>query len=532
VINYFGDTDLFKFTTTGAGHTYLQANIPVGGALDASIKLFDASFNLMGTDVNGFPGASAAIDFDALANTTYYVLVSQVGSNLGSFNLRIDSAPATYFVYYPEGFASPTIDEFVPLVNTNTFDVNYTIIAHYEVGERDQVLSTGTIGANSRGGITITSRAEPGTAVVRQGVPYAIEVQSTGQLGATMSHYDFGVTAGESFSERTSRLWTFAEANKNTVTNRDFLVFYNPSATNASLTVTLTYDDGSVVSFAQPVEAFRRGGINFEEDLRIPHQGRFSVRVDSDVAIVAAMTTFDIVNTRGGAFLGNADGGSLESVIPRLTNGGGTDSAISLYNANATGTSVTVTGTYYRADLPNLVRTITLGANTRRSFTLAELGVLSGQPIGLRFVANLPVTVNSVEFRNGDGNMPTTPTQAFRTGIIGDAFVNPAVAGITYIEEIAVFNPTTVDVNVTITYLFTDGTTGSTSINIAAGAYSFVQVDQDPIILNKVNPVAFSIRMDADTPIIATFTHYDLFLGGGWGTAFAPIGLTNDLVTV
>ena len=34
------------------------------------------------------------------------------------------------------------------------------------------------------------------------------------------------------------------------------------------------------------------------------------------------------------------------------------------------------------------------------------------------------------------------------------------------------------------------------------------------------------------TPFVASMTHYDLFLNGGWSALGAPIGLTNPLTAL
>jgi len=62
--------------------------------------------------------------------------------------------------------------------------VQYRVVARYEVGERDAVIAEGTIPARSRGGITVSEYANPGSAVVRLNEGYALEIQSTAYIGA------------------------------------------------------------------------------------------------------------------------------------------------------------------------------------------------------------------------------------------------------------------------------------------------------------------------------------------------------------
>ncbi len=531
VINFLGDTDLFVFTTIAAGDVRINLSTPQGSPLDGAIRVFNAAREEIRFNAAGIPGVTAATSFPAGANETYYVLVEQVGSNLGGYALAIDSAPPVFYLYYPEGYSAATIDEFVPMVNPNNFDVTYTVYLRYEIGDRDQVVAQGVIPANSRGGITISNPTggAQNPLGIRLDEPYAIEIQASGQLGATMSHYDFGVTTGESFTEQLSTQWTFAEAHKDAAVFRDFLVYYNPNNVDTSVTVTLTYDDGSVTTFTRTLGALRRGGVNFNEDGSVTRSGVFSVKVESASPIVAALTSYDIQNGRGFALLGDPNGGSVEGVIPSISTGSGVESAIAIYNPGSSSATVTLRGAYQRADLPEFIRTITVAPGGRFSATMAQLGLIDSQIAGLRYESTSAVTLSTHQYRAGDGDATAAATRAATTAIIGDAFVNPAVAGITYIEELALYNPASVDVNITITFLFNDGSTGQTSVNLAPDSFGFIRIDQQPAILNRPDLAFFSIRLDAPTPFVASFNHYDLFLNGGWGALPAPIGLTIPL---
>ncbi|HYE03858.1 MAG TPA: DUF5719 family protein, partial [Phycisphaerales bacterium] len=323
--------------------------------------------------------------------------------------------------------------------------------------------------------------------------------------------------------------WTFAEANRDPAVYRDFLIFYNPNDGGTTVTVELFYDDGTVVSFDRSLAALRRGGVNFNDDLSVPKSGRFSVRVSAPVPIVAALSSYDIANGRGYGLLGSAGGGATEGVVPFVTAGGGVESSVAIFNDSASPATVTLVATYLRVDLPELVRVFNVPAGGRVSVPMTQLGLSQGQAAGLKYFADTPVTVNYREYQFGDGDASATATHGITTGIIGDAFVNPSGAGITYIERLNLFNPTGVESSVQITYLFTDGTTAVRNVTIAPGRFSIVAVDAEPAILNRVEPTAFSIRLDSSLPFVAGFIHYDLFLAGGWSTLASPIGLTNEL---
>jgi len=60
-----------------------------------------------------------------------------------------DGASYTTILAYPEGYRSDTITETIQLANANSAGVDYQVIARYENGVRDQVLSFGTLDAGS-----------------------------------------------------------------------------------------------------------------------------------------------------------------------------------------------------------------------------------------------------------------------------------------------------------------------------------------------------------------------------------------------
>src|SRR6185369_9497124 len=115
----------------------LQLNTPTGGLVDGQVKVFNAAHALVFQDAAGNLGATAAIKFSALAGETYFVLVEPVGSVTGSYTLRLAAQPVTNFLYFPEGFAGASINEYVPMVNPNSFPVDFQVFARYERGDND-----------------------------------------------------------------------------------------------------------------------------------------------------------------------------------------------------------------------------------------------------------------------------------------------------------------------------------------------------------------------------------------------------------
>ncbi len=534
IINPASDTDLFKFTVPGDGIVDLQLNTPSGGLVDGQLKVYNSSRVLVFQDSAGILGATAAIKFSALAGEQYYVLVEPVGSATGSYTLRVDAQPVTHFLFFPEGFAGSTINEYVPMVNPNNVAVDFQVFARYETGANDPTpIYTGSIAANSRGGITVSTRDNQAGSLVRIGVPYSLEIRSTGPLGATFSHYDFNSSVGESFTDRVSTTWTFAEANKDHNNFRDFLLFYNPGSVTANLIVTLYYQNGTTSSFAATVDGLRRGGINFDADPRVLTGGKFGVKVQSDQPIVSSITSYNLPRSGGDGLLGDADGGNTTGVVTNVSSGAGNVSSASIVNVGDQAAVVTITADYGRTDIPKLVRVYTVAAHSEFNKLLSDVGLIAGQTAGITYSSNVPVTFQVTEYKLGDGDTSTTATSAAREYFFGDLFVNPALAGIKYIEQLGLYNPSSVAVDITATFLYADGSTPATATyHVNANTFTFVQIDQQPAILGRPGPTAFSLVLAGATPFVAGMTHYDLFLNGGWSAIGAPIGLTNPLSTL
>lgn len=534
IINFGGDTDLFKFVPAATGRAGVQIRTPSGGLVDGRVKIFDRNFVLVAEDVAGVTGATASVSFNAVVNSSadiYYVLVEPIGANTGSYTVEVSSQPTTHYLYYPEGFSGSTIDEFVPFFNPGTTAVNYQVFVRYESGaQNNNPIASGVIGAKSRGGITISTKN--GDSLVDRGRPYALEIQSTGELGATMSHYDFDVSVGESFTNRLSTTWTFAQVNKDPANYRDFIVFYNPNNSDATLNIELFYADGTTRSFSQTVRALRRGGINVDTDGRVPFNGRFGVRITSNVGIVSAVSSYNLSNGGGDGLLGDPDGGTTAGVIPNVSTGGGVASTLSFLNTNASPATITITASYARVDLPDLVRVITVQPGRQFSISLANLGLINSQTAGITYTSTLAVTASVIQYQNGDGDTTNSATSAARQYYFGDLFINPAFAGVTYIERLGLYNPSATAIDVNVRFVFVDGTSSDLVVNVAARDFGFVQIDQATQVLSRGRITAFSLDITAQTPIVASLTHYDLFLNGGWSTIGSPIGLTVPISTI
>src|SRR5690606_191638 len=124
--------------------------------------------------------------------------------------------------------------------------------------------------------------------LVHKDTPFAVEVLSSLPVGATLSHFDFGISTGQAFTSETSTTWTFSEGFKGAGVS-DFLVFYNTSDQPVKVTLTIYPEVGSpfIPQLTQEVGPRRRGGWDLSSTSFIP-DGPFAMRLDAEAPIVAA----------------------------------------------------------------------------------------------------------------------------------------------------------------------------------------------------------------------------------------------------
>ncbi len=562
VISRPGERDLFTFTTLGVGRVYVQVVTPAGSLLDASVTILNApNFEAVHAfDATGIPGASANLAYDvAGAGQQFWIIVTGLGNGVGSYTLRLDTPPAVFKLYYPEGFTGSTIREFVSLNNPNPFPVTYTITLRYETGDRDQVIvQNETIAAGSRGGVTISDAAN-GSPVGARTEPYSVIVESIGgPLAATMARYDFNSAIGDAFTGRISTIWTFARVERVPGSIFDFIVFYNPFDFDVNVTFTAHDTNGNEISFTSTVGGLRRGGWNISEINTLP-TGVFGARVTAAAAdpanaaafrgIVAAISHYDSPGMAGFGSLGDSTGGTTIGAVPGLTNGNGSTAELVLYNSNPVPASVTVRGRYTRVALPDVVKTVEIPARGTLVLAGGDLGFAAGQPVGVRFTSNVPVSAFGSERRFGEGHDVRGANLAATGWFFGDAFINTVLAGESYFETLTLYNPTPVSTNISVRLLFLDGTDDTLVVPVGARAFTEVRLHEvlgsafqananrpahfDPFaVLGRPGLNFFSISATAPIPVIVGFSHYDLFLRGGWGTGGAPFGLTNAVPTL
>ncbi len=578
------DRDLYSFTTIAPGRVFVRVSTPTGSLLDASVEILrrnannSSQFDRVAFDQDGIAGSTAYTTFSSAAGIEYFIIVDGLGDSVGSYLVEVDTEPAVHRLVFPEGFATNIISEFVPIVNPNPFAIQYTVRLRYDSGDLETVFPARTIGANTRDGVTITRPEGSGTVsdfTVRQNVAYSVIIEWTnpatynGQpvdpatiqpLGATMSHYDFGRSTGDAFTDKVSASWAFARVERDPGAVFDFFPVYNPQSFDIGMYLDVYMNDGTVITVGDTdssgalaprrVAAGRRSGFGLDEYAQVG-RGVFSAVIrafafnSSDQpafdGIVASLTHYRI-NQSAFAVLGDTSGGVTKGAVTNLTAGSGVTSELTFFNPTANPATVQLTGSYVNASLPSFNRTVTLQPGRTTRVSGSSLGIVSGQTAGIKFSSNVPVYQMAFQERLGDADASTAQNSAGTRAYYGDAFINSFSAGSLYFEWLNFYNPTGVTNNVTITLRFfnRDGATDQTrtlNVSIPAGGFSEVRLHERDEVLKRADGSAsganwFGIEAASTQPFVSTLTHYDLFLGGGWGAAGVPFGIATPLTSI
>ncbi|MGE4196684.1 MAG: proprotein convertase P-domain-containing protein, partial [Phycisphaerales bacterium] len=457
-----------------------------------------------------------------------------------------------YAVYYPEGYANDRASTFIPIVNTSASAARVVVIARYENGVRDQVLydsATGdidgdgfvdeTIAPSTRTGLTITTPAmyAANTTLVRKDEPYSIEVRSSQPVAANLSHFDFGVSTGEAFSNITSNTWTFGEGFFGDGVN-DFVVFYNPGVATVRVTLTI-YPENGAAAFSVPsfdLQGLRRGGWSLANLLQgqLPSGTPFGMRLVSQGPIVAALSHYD-TNLRGGfGVLGTPSLGSTTGATPEGQLGiSASAEFVTVLNTNDTAADVNFTfffqnGSAYRYQL-------NVPANRRGGFSVGSLVNFPAgqQAYSITYESNVPVAMTLPSFAFGEATGSEFATQAATTWAFADGF--RPLAGGQVTEYLRLFNPTASTLSVEITMDFNDGGTETFRRTLAPSAANEFDIHDFVTGFRRTDGTVpgigtfYGIRVRAAQPIVAYMAHFDANFFGGFGTLGTPIGLLGPI---
>lgn len=486
--------------------------------------------------------------------------------------------------YYPEGFAGATINEFLPMQNTRDETVYYQVIARAEVPQgtaangytwfRDRVISTGSLAPNSRGGITISAFGPGGAPgandLVPQGVPYAIEIQSTQAISANISHYDFGTSTGEAFTRTTATTWALPDAYKQTGANgvSDFLVWMNPNIEPATVTITFVFQNQAPQTASTVTTMLRRGGLNLNQMAQVPDNTAFSILLSSDRPIVAALTHFDsrtAGDPLGSAALGSSGSGSRFGVLPFGNVGPGAQGTpnteqIAVMNPSTTASVVVnLTLTFTEPGDPNrqplrLAAAAIVQPQRRATINLSNFPQLADGrrysvtydtlPAGALIYAGWHHRQSFAGIANADDIAAPLGERAATIWNFAEGFMDPARAGVDVFETVSVYNPhyaqifgaTTTPANVTVRLRYGDSFILTLpSVQVAGGGRVDFDLHAIQAVLNQGTQnqrYFYSIEVTSDIAVVAQMRHFDLTLGGASPSGgFSTLGEAFGTIT-
>jgi subtilisin family serine protease/subtilisin-like proprotein convertase family protein len=442
-----------------------------------------------------------------------------------------------YRSYYPEGYANDRSSTFVPIVNPTSRDARIVIVARYETGARDQVLFDGVVAAGSRSpdALTITTPEmyAAGTQLVRKDTPYALEIRSDAPVLATMSHFDFGFSTGEAFSNQVSDTWTFADLEVGGQ-NRDFLVFLNTSdQTQKIITTLLPAEGGPAITLTATVGAHRRAGWNLHNE-NIP-AGRYGAIVEAQLPFVAAATSFN--TQEGGAYglTGTPGLGATAGAIPEGEVGLRTDEErISILNAGPARATVTLTFLFDSGAADR--RLVEVGGRRRVDVNVQDfVGFPAGRAYSVLYESTQPVVVSSASSAGGEALAASGSSRAHTLWGFSEGF-RPVGSAEQVTEYLRIFNPSVQEQVVEITIRFTDGSSevfrGSV-LGRTVGEFNlhdFISPERVAEAAGMGLPgVFYGLTVKTAAPVVAYMGRTDLFFQGSFGTLGVPLGLEGTI---
>lgn len=453
-----------------------------------------------------------------------------------------------FVAYFPEGFASERINEFVPITNSGDNDVLYELYARYEDGEPGQLIAGGVLAAHTRGGVTVSDSQAGGSQGVRSGVPYALVLRASGRLSAMFSHYDFGTALGESFSEVTDRNWIIPEVGRDASGHnaQDFILVYNPDDRDVDVRITLINDQGLTREFTREVGAMRRAGWAINDLPGLP-PGLWSAVLDADGPIVASASIYRPNEARGYGVLGIPGDGYTAGVIGSIgfddnfydRNGDDrthprfpADAFVSIFNPGSFEARVVISLLPENGGPVVDQHVVTVEARSRLTVSLHEFELDPGTYTAV-YLSDNPVAVTGSVFQGQDGTGSEAGPVAWTVWDFGEGYMSRSRGGSGVIENLRLFNPGDDPVTVQIEFSFVDGSFVFSPIApVLAGSALIINIDEIAEVRDRAEDVWFGMRVVASAPIVVSMEHWDSGNGGGFLSLGMPSGNSAQVGTL
>lgn len=441
-----------------------------------------------------------------------------------------------YSSVVPEGFASDTIRQMVPLENSGSLPADYRLVAVYERAFADQILTSGTLAPDTRGTITVSDPNNPNATVVRKNEPYSLVLESTQPLTASLEHSDFSSTVSMPFTDWQSPTWSFPEVRRQAGQTHDFLLVYNPAGSDASVTLSLFDGSGPVLDVTQTVSAGKRGGWAVDD---IPGlvPGTYGALVSSGLPIVASQSSYGLVTHKSYGVIGTRANGSASGVLPltdlvtrtRDADGQGVpiapsrNATISILNSTSGPASITLSFVADDDTLPPETRSIVVPSQARVAVDLHSLALPNDFEFALGYASSTLVAVQaSSADGTAGGGMMAAGTAAAAWDFAG-GFMNASRAGDGLFESLSIYNPQSVGLQIDIDLLLENGQVFSVSLQLDARRAASVPVHLISDFVSRAAQQTYSIHVSASQPLVAAYRRWDAIDGG-----FVTMGTPGD----
>ncbi len=448
------------------------------------------------------------------------------------------SAPTLpYRLYYPEGFSGPGISTLLRFSNPTAQSTRVFAIAHFELGDRDQVLADMTLAPNSRAVTTLTTPATFGTTAIlnRDRVPYSVEIRSERPINATFEHSDTNLngastsTLGEALTSRSNASWSFANVQKGDGIS-DFVSFFNTTGTFTKVTATFyPAVGGASTSVAFNLAAMRRGGFAVADVAGLA-DGTYGVIITADVPIVASQSDYRAIERVSEGALGQVGAGVAAGVSPEGQYGlNATSETVSVLNTNAAQAQVVFSfqfanGTSYRQQL-------LVPANSFRQLSVGSLPSFpSGQAYSILYESNIPVTVTAPANAFGGELWGAFADRAYSLWGVSNGFRPAGDTQTSTTEYLRVFNSANTATAVEITIGYTDGTTEVFRRTIDTRRVAEFNLDDFITGAHRQVDSFYSVQVKSASPVVVYSARIDRAAGLAYGSLATPQGSSGPVV--
>ncbi len=467
-----------------------------------------------------------------LVATDQVYTIEVIASSPASYDMAVATGGFDEVAYYPEGFASPDIDQTVYVTNPSDTAQLFTLTLRYERGDLgrdgdavavDRVIEPGeTIAIDIARDGTYATDVATGRQILTS-EPYALVLGSTAPLGAAIEHADVfngqRITTAEDFTRQMSATWHLPRVEK--VFNvSDFLVFYNPNEHDAQVTVTFVALSARL-TLNQTIRAEARGGLNIQA-IGALAQGNFGVIITSQAldpadqsahdGIVAGLSHFDGVDGVGWTALGTPGNLPVSNLAP-LADIPNSTTELLIFNPGTTTARL------------SLVRTTSSGNET-----LAERFV----PVGSTNVLTLPNAAGyRYEFTSGTGVVQfvqRTDTETFSGRAPGAAAFDIAFSATAFdassansLLRLGVYNTDMVSLaNITIRFLFETGPEVTEFVQVGGQNFRTIDLGAYQSLRDRSGDRLLAVLLESSERITALLAASDGDLGWASGGLLLP----------